>query len=435
MKHFKSIFLFFLCMTYFFCANAQDNAPIKEFNFGGNPDKKSGTVINKAVVYTKAIGYGFDLQSDKNVTFDEKSISAKSPFCFSIKLSEGNYSVEVVLGGSNSGITTVKAESRRLMLREIKTAAKETKTARFVVNVRTAKFDVNNTINLKPAELKGLNWDEKLTLEFLGTAIVQSIKITPISKIKTIYMAGDSTVMEHDLEPWASWTQFFQNYLTTDVVISNYASSGLTLSSFKSEYRLEKILYLMEPGDYLFIEFGHNDEKATGDGKEASGKYTALLKDLITKTRNKGGSPILVTPMQRHYFNPNGTLKPTHGEFPDAMRKVAKEMQVPLIDVTKMTTSLYESWGNELSKKAFVYYPDDTFPGQIRPLADNTHFNSFGANEVAKCIVQNIKNAGFDLAKNIKPTVPHYIFKNPSKPSDWTVPMSTRFDIAKPDGE
>jgi lysophospholipase L1-like esterase len=435
MKDFKSIFLLFLCMTHFFCANAQDNTPIKEFNFGGNADKKSGTVINKAVVYTNAIGYGFDLQSDKNVTFDEKSISAKSPFYFSVKLPEGNYSVEVVLGGNNSGITTVKTESRRMMLREIKTAAKETKTERFVVNVRTAKFDINRTINLKTAELKGLNWDEKLTLEFLGTSIVQSIKIYSISKIKTIYMAGDSTVMEHDLEPWTSWTQFFPNYLKTDVVVANYACSGLTLSSFKSGYRLDKILYLMEPGDYLFIEFGHNDEKATGDGKEASGVYTALLKDFITKVRNKGGSPILVTPTQRRYFNPNGTLKPTHGEFPEAMRKVAKEMQVPLIDVTKMTTSLYESWGNELSKKAFVYYSDDAFPGQIRALADNTHFNSFGANEVARCVVQNIKNSGLDLFKNIKPSVPHYIFKNPSNPSNWTVPMSSRFEITKPDGE
>lgn len=434
MKHFKSIFLF-LCITHFLCANAQENAPIKEFNFGANADKKTGTVINKAVVYTKTAGYGFDLQSDKNVVFDEKSISAKSPFYFSIKLPEGNYSVEIVLGGSNSGITTVKAESRRLMLREIKTAANETKTMRFMVNVRTAKFDINNTITLKPAEIKGLNWDEKLTLEFLGTSIVQSIKVTPVSKITTIYMAGDSTVMEHDLEPWASWPQFFQNYLTTDVVIANYAYSGLTLRSFESTYRLEKILYLMEPGDYLFIEFGHNDEKATGDGKGASGVYTALLKDLIVKTRNKGGSPILVTPIQRRIFNPNGTLKPTHGEFPDAMRKVAQEMQVPLIDVTKMTTSLYQSWGNELSKKAFVHYPANTFPGQISALADNTHFNSFGANEVTRCIVQNIKNAGLDLAKHIKPTVPHYIFKNPSKPSDWTVPMSIRIGIDKPDGE
>ena len=434
MKHFKSIFLF-LCITHFLCANAQENAPIKEFNFGANADKKTGTVINKAVVYTKTAGYGFDLQSDKNVVFDEKSISAKSPFYFSIKLPEGNYSVEIVLGGSNSGITTVKAESRRLMLREIKTAANETKTMRFMVNVRTAKFDINNTITLKPAEIKGLNWDEKLTLEFLGTSIVQSIKVTPVSKIITIYMAGDSTVMEHDLEPWASWPQFFQNYLTTDVVIANYAYSGLTLRSFESTYRLEKILYLMEPGDYLFIEFGHNDEKATGDGKGASGAYTALLKDLIVKTRNKGGSPILVTPIQRRIFNPNGTLKPTHGEFPDAMRKVAQEMQVPLIDVTKMTTSLYQSWGNELSKKAFVHYPANTFPGQISALADNTHFNSFGANEVTRCIVQNIKNAGLDLAKHIKPTVPHYIFKNPSKPSDWTVPMSIRIGIDKPDGE
>ncbi len=78
-------------------------------------------------------------------------------------------------------------------------------------------------------------------------------------------------------------------------------------------------------------------------------------------------------------------MNPTHGEFPDAMRKVAQELQVPLIDVTKMTTTMYESWVDELSKKAFVQYSANTFPGQTKELADNTHFNSFGANEVAKC--------------------------------------------------
>jgi lysophospholipase L1-like esterase len=434
MKHVKSIFLFFLCITHFFSANAQDNPSVKEFNFGGNATKKSGTVIDKAVAYTAALGYGFDLKSDKDVTFDEKSISAKSPFYFSVKLPEGNYSVEVVLGGNNSGITTVNAESRRLMLREIKTAPKETKTTRFIVNVRTARFDVNNTVHLKPGEISGLNWDEKLTLGFLGTSIVQSIKITPVSKIKTLYIAGDSTVTDQDNEPWGSWGQFFPGYLTNDVVVANYACSGLALSSFKSGNRLEKILYLMEPGDYLFIEFGHNDEKAKGEGKGAWGEYTSYLKEFITRTRNKGGIPILLTPTQRRHFNANGTLNPTHGEFPDAMRKVAQEMQVPLIDVTKMTTAMYESWGDELSKKAFVHYPENTFPGQTKALADNTHFNSFGANEVARGIVQSIKNLGLDIAKNVKPTVPHYSPTKPSKPSDWTVPMSNRFEIAKPDG-
>lgn len=434
MKYTKKILLYFLCISVFFNAEAQKKEATVAFNFGENTNKKTGTAIDKAIVYTDAAGYGFDLDSDKNLIFDKKSISAKSPFYFSVKLPEGNYTVEVVLGGNSSGITTVNAESRRLMLREIKTAEKETKTERFVVNVRTAKFGSNNSVRLKPGEINGLNWDDKLTLGFLGTPIIQSIKITPISKIKTLYIAGDSTVTDQDKEPWGSWGQFFPGYLTTDVVVANYACSGLALSSFKSGNRLEKILYLMQAGDYLFIEFGHNDEKAKGEGKGAWGEYTTLMKEYVTRARKKGGIPVLITPTQRRRFNDDGTLQPTHGEFPDAMRKVAQELQVPLIDVTQMTTAMYESWGVEVSKKAFVQYPANTFPGQTKALADNTHFGSFGANEVAKCVLQGIRNLGLDIAKSVKTSFPKYDPKKPSQPDDWTVPMSNRFEITKPDG-
>lgn len=434
MKYTKKLLLSFLGISLFFNTYAQEKSPVKEFNFGEKTNTKSGIAIKKAVVYTDAVGYGFDLKSDKSVAFEKSFITAKSPFYFSVKLPEGNYSVEIVLGGKTSATTTVKAESRRLMLREIETGEKETKTERFVVNVRTAKFGVNNSVGLKDSEVSFLNWDNKLTLEFLGTPVIQSIKITPVSKVKTLYLAGDSTVTDQDLEPWASWGQYFTNYFNPDVVVANYACSGLALSSFKSGNRLEKILYLMQPGDYLFIEFGHNDEKAKGEGKGAWGEYTTLMKEYVTRARKKGGIPVLITPTQRRHFNADGTLLPTHGEFPDAMRKVAQELQVPLIDVTNMTTAMYESWGDELSKKAFVFYPANTFPGQTKELADNTHFGSFGANEVAKCVVQGIRDLGLDIAKNIKTTVPEYDPKKPAQFSDWTLPMSTRFEITKPDG-
>lgn len=432
MKHLKKSFLILLAIGFIFNANAQKKQAGMEFNF--TEKSKSGTTIKKAVEYNESLGYGFDFQSDKNISFDKKGIFATAPFYFSVKLPEGNYNVEVVFGGSVKGITTVNAESRRLMVREIPTAANETKTERFVVNVRTGDFDNGKKIGLKPNEISGLNWDNKLTLEFLGTPTIQSIKITPISKIRTLFIAGDSTVTDQGSEPWGSWGHFFPNYLTTDVSVANYACSGLALSSFKGGRRLDKILYLMQPGDYLFIEFGHNDEKAKGEGKGAWGQYTTLLKEFVSRTREKGGIPVLITPTQRRRFNADGTLQPTHGEFPDAMRKVAEEMKVPLIDVTNMTTAMYESWGDELSKKAFVFYPANTFPNQEKALADNTHFCSFGANEVAKCVVQGIRDLKLDIAKNIKSTVPKYDPKKPSRATEWTVPQSLRIEVTKPDG-
>ena len=434
MKYTKKLLLSFLSISLFMNAFAQKKEFVREFNFGKKQKSNSGIAINKTIEYSDKLGYGFDLDSYKNVAFDKKSISVKNPFYFSVKLPEGNYSIEVVLGGKDSAITTVNAESRRLMLREVQTAEKETKTERFIVNVRTAKFGDNNSIRLKPGEISGLNWDDKLTIEFLGTAIIQSLKITAVSNIKTLFIAGDSTVTDQDLEPWASWGQFFPNYLTTDVVVANYACSGLALSSFKSGNRLEKILHLMQPGDYLFIEFGHNDEKAKGEGRGAWGEYTTLLKEYVSRTREKSGIPVLITPTQRRRFDDKGTLIPTHGDFPDAMRKVAQELQVPLIDITNMTTAMYESWGDELSKKAFVFYPAHTFPGQTKELADNTHFGSFGANEIAKCVVQGIRDLSLDIAKSVKTTVPNYDPKKPDQPSNWTLPKNVRFETTKPDG-
>lgn len=434
MKYLKSVLVSFFCSTLFFNAQAQQKASETTFYFGKNANASSGIVLNKTMIYNDAIGYGFDFQTEKNVVFDKKSITAKGSIYFSVKLPEGNYSVEVVLGGNKEAITTVKAESRRLMLKEIKTAEKETVTQSFVVNVRTPKIDDTKSINIKPSEASYLNWDDKLTLEFLGTPSIQSIKITPVSKIKTLFLAGDSTVTDQNREPWASWGQFFTNYFSTDVVIANYASSGLALNSFKSQNRLEKILHLMQPDDYVFIEFGHNDEKAKGEGEGAWGRYTTLLKEYVAKTREKGGIPVLLTPTQRRQFNEDGTLKPTHGEYPNAVRKVAKELQVPLIDITEMTTVMYESWGVKPSKKAFVHYPANTFPGQKKTLADNTHFSSFGANEVAKCVIQEIKNLNLDIAKYINPKSFNYNPKNPDKSTDWTVPISAIFENAKPEG-
>jgi len=236
------------------------------------------------------------------------------------------------------------------------------------------------------------------------------------------------------VEPWASWGQFITNYFDNTVVIANYAVSGSALSSFKGGNRLKKILSLIKKGDYLFVEFAHNDEKIKGEGNAAWGSYSTLLAEFVQSARDKGAIAVLVTPTQRRAFNENGTLKETHGDFPAAMRTVAQKNTVPLIDVTKMTTELYEAWGDEPSRKAFVQYPANTFPGQVKALEDNTHFNSFGANEIALCVVKGICELDIPLKKQIKKEVPNYNPKKPNYFSNWTLPMSERFETTKPDG-
>ena len=405
------------------------------FYFGTNKKTSKGTRIDSPLIYNATSGFGFDFDTAQNVQIKNSSFVTQKSAYFSVKLPEGNYKIKVTMGSAEKETNvTIKAESRRLMLDQIAIKKGENVTKIFNVNVRTPKIDNTTSISLKDRELGDLNWDNKLTLEFLGSVAIQKIEIIPVTNLTNVFLAGDSTVTDQDIEPWASWGQFITQYFNDEIVVANYAVSGSALNSFKASGRLKKILSLIKPGDYLIIEFGHNDEKIKGEGNGAFGLYSNLLTEYIQSAREKGAIPILSTPTQRRAFNADGTLKPTHGDFPDAMRAVAKKTNTPLIDCTELTTQLYESWGDAISRKAFVQYPANTFPGQEKALEDNTHFNSFGANEVALCVIKGIRDLDIPLKNFIAKQTPNYNPRTPNSFSKWTLPMSPRFEITKPDG-
>lgn len=408
----------------------------KVFYFGKQVKKSKGAIIvSKSLPFDSVVGYGFDFSTETNVTLNKNSFATEAPTYFSVQLSEGNYQVSVTFGSTTKNTnTTIKAESRRLMLDQQLLKKGEIATKTFNINIRFPKIDANSQIQLKERDFGQLNWDEKLTLEFLGSVEIKSISITPITDVTTVYLAGDSTVTDQDLEPWASWGQYITNYFDENVVVANYAASGLTLRSFKAGLRLKKIISVIKPGDYLIVEFAHNDEKEKGEGIGPWDSYSASIREYVQAARDKGAFPVLITPVQRRAFNTDGTLKPTHGDYPDAMRKVAQEMNVPLVDITKLTTTLYESWGDEPSRKAFVQYPANTFPGQKEKLEDNTHFNSFGANEIALCVIKGLRDLNSPLAQYFLKEVPQYNPNQPNAFAKWTLPMSKRFEIVKPDG-
>lgn len=411
------------------------NAVSQLYYFGTDVRTQKGTAISNPLCYNNANGYGFDFHTASNVRINSNCFSVNKTAYFSAAVPEGNYQVEVTIGSlSKNSNVTIKAESRRLMLNEFTLKKGKTVTKTFNVNVHKTKIDDASNVALKDRDKGILNWDDKLTLEFLGDVSIQSIKITAVDNLTTVYLAGDSTVTDQDLEPWGSWGQFITNYFDDTVVVANYAYSGSSLSSFKASNRLKKILSLIKEGDYLFIEFGHNDEKIKSPGNGPWESYSNLLTEFVQSAKDKGAIPILVTPTQRRFFNEDGTLKETHGEFPDAMRAVAKKTNTPLIDITKITTELYQAWGDETSRKAFVQYPANTFPGQEKALDDNTHFNSFGANEIALCILNGIRELALPLQNQILKKAPAYNPKKPNTISSWTLPMSDRFEIVKPDG-
>lgn len=431
----KSIITFALLFLFSIGVFSQENY---QFSFGERYSDEA-VLINDAVHYTNSAGYGFDFNNKELVRLVNAPVgycTADQPFYFSVLLHEDTYQVEITFGHpTHNSKTTVKAEARRLMLFNEAVSKGKTKTVVFNVNVRTPKIDEVQSIKIKPREANYMNWDNRLTLEFSGENVaVRHIKITPVYNYTTVYLAGNSTVTDQDHEPWASWGQMITRYFDTNIAVANYAESGVSLQSFKNAGRLDKILSLIQPGDYLFIEFGHNDQKQKGEGIGPWLSFTALLHEYVTKAREKQAIPVLVTPAQRRSFNSEGKIIDTHGEYPDAMRKAAQELDVPLIDLHQMTRTLYESWGVVASKNAFVHYPANTFPGQNKPLEDNTHFNAFGAHEIALCILQGLIDHQIDISKHIINFNPPYSPEQPNSFNDWDLIMSPRFISEKPDG-
>jgi lysophospholipase L1-like esterase len=311
------------------------------------------------------------------------------------------------------------------MLEKITTAPNASLTRTIEVNVRVPQIagDPNNIVKLKPREQGILNWDNKLTLEFNGdNPSVRSISIAPFSKAipePTIYLAGDSTVVDQYYEPWAAWGQMLPRFFTPGVVIANHAESGETTRSFVSENRLAKIMSLIQPGDYLFIQFAHNDQKPNAVPLD---DYKKLLAHYITQTRARQAIPVLVTSMNRRTFDADGKITNSLAGYPDAMREVAAAQHVALIDLNSMSKTLFEALGPEASMEAFMHYPANAYPNQTEAINDDTHFNSYGAYELARCVVHGIREANLPIAKFLAPDVPDFDPAHPDSYTDFHLP-------------
>ena len=361
---------------------------------------------------------------------------SNEPFFFSVDVPDGNYLVTVTLGNARkAGSTTVRAESRRLFLENIPTRKGEFLTYRFTVNKRNTVIADGEKVQIKEREKNKLNWDDKLTFEFNGDApCLASLKIEPINDVVTVFLAGNSTVVDQDNEPWASWGQMIPRFFDEHVCFANYAESGERADTFIKAGRLKKALTQMKEGDYMFIEFGHNDQKLKGPGKGAYYSFASNLKYFVDVVRAKGGIPVFVTPTQRRSFDNSGKIQETHEDYPDAMRWVAQREGVLVIELHDMTRVFYEAMGVEPSKKAFVHYPAGTYPNQTKALADNTHFNPYGAYEIAKCVIEGIKQLNLPWVKYLRDDYHPFNPAAPDRVDTFKWNDSPFTEVEKPDG-
>ncbi|WP_169449465.1 glycosyl hydrolase 115 family protein [Marinimicrobium agarilyticum] len=413
-------------------------------DFGSGAVADGYTGVGSETRYSAERGYGWVGTNTPECSKNEVDALrgdvcvANEPFTLAVDVPEGNYNVSVIFGASESASeNTVKVEARRLMLHSVSTEAGKRRSATFTVNRRSPQLEGSARVSLNAREQGPpmiAHWDKHLTIEFLGNpAAVAALHIEPAPAATTVFIAGDSTVTDQRNEPWAGWGQMLPSFFKPGVAIANHAESGRALYSFESEHRLEKILDTMKRGDYLFIQFGHNDQKDKSDGAGPFTTYQENLREYIAAVRNKGGIPVLITPMERRRWS-EGKPGETLTDFAVAMHQVGEEQGVPVIDLHGMSLELYAALGESGSRKAFVHYPANTFPGQDQALKDNTHHSPYGAYELARAVVKGIREKVPGLATHLRENVPPFDPAEPDAPDAVFVPASPVFELEKPEG-
>ena len=394
-------------------AVAASNESLSAFDFTGSKPALGCVAVSSATLYSDSNGFGFE--TGASLVAGSNCIASDKAFLFSVKLPEGNYAVTVSFGDDAAASdNTVKAEMRRLMLENVKTAKGETIKRTFTVNVRTPKIQGGSEVRLKDREKESemINWDNRLTLEFNGSHPgLRALEIVP-TNVPTVFLLGDSTVCDQPREPWNSWGQILPRFFGPGVAVANHAQSGESIKSSLSAKRFEKVFSAMKTNDWLFVQFGHNDmkDKATN----ALAIYKTNLKKLVQQTRERGSTPVLVTSMERK----GGIERDTLAGYPQAVRDVAKEDGVALIDLHAMSKVFYRALGTNLNL-AFQ---------------DGTHHNNYGSYELARCVVEGIRANVPTLAKLLATEVGAFDPTHPDDPDHFSMAVSAAVDDKKPDG-
>ncbi|MDP9173455.1 MAG: rhamnogalacturonan acetylesterase [Planctomycetota bacterium] len=402
-------------------AFADTAGPVKfSFSSAGAPGYVQ---VAPTAQYSDTTGYGFEPGSKVTIVDRGGSEALRSgyvtsdhPFFFSVKVPEGNYRITLTLGDSNGeSVTTVKTELRRLALEQAHTSAGEIISPVITANVRQPRIPGGGAVKLKGRETsknpggEWAEWDDKLTFEFSDKhPALCALSIEKADELPTVYLCGDSTVCDQPSEPFNSWGQMLPRWFKGDVVIANQAESGETLGGFYAEGRIDKIMSTLKKGDYVFVQFGHNDMKAGAN--EPPEKYKAFYARLVGETIAKGATPVILTPVSRKSFNANGQITNSFKEFPDKVRELAKEQDVAFIDLQNISARFYEALGKANITPVFAN------------AREGTHHSDYGSYEIAKCVVQGIIDDKLPLAASVVDDWKPFDPSHPDLLANFTLP-------------
>ncbi|MBD2700068.1 rhamnogalacturonan acetylesterase [Spirosoma sp. BT702] len=219
----------------------------------------------------------------------------------------------------------------------------------------------------------------------------------------TVYLIGDSTMSIKQVKsyPETGWGMPFAYFFDESVTVDNRAQNGRSTRTFIEEKRWQSVVGNLHEGDYVFIQFGHNDEVSTKKSYTNEADFQANLIRFITESRAKKAVPVLITPVARRKFDDAGKIEGTHTVYSELVRTVAKEQTTPLIDLDTQSQQLLQQLGVEPSKFLFLHLAPDEHPNHPQGKEDDTHFSELGARRIAEIVLANIKSLKLDLADRI----------------------------------
>lgn len=222
--------------------------------------------------------------------------------------------------------------------------------------------------------------------------------------LPNVYLIGDSTMAEKkaDKRPETGWGEKLPLFFEAGIKFENHARNGRSTRSFIAEKRWEAVVNKLEKNDYVFIQFGHNDSKEGTDRYASPADFSKNLLRFIKETRLKQAYPLLLTPVVRRRFDENGNFYDTHGAYPDAVRAVAKQYKVPLVDMHQKSEKLLIESGEMASLEFFLWLEKGENPHYPDGVSDNTHFSPTGAKVMAGLVVEGIKEEKLALEKYLK---------------------------------
>jgi len=227
---------------------------------------------------------------------------------------------------------------------------------------------------------------------------------TPLKRKTKVYLIGDSTISIKEVKayPETGWGMPFAYFFDSTIEVDNRAKNGRSTRTFISENLWQPVSDALQEGDYVFIQFGHNDEsKEKADRYTSPEQYKANITRFVNETRAKKAIPVLLTPVSRRKFK-DGKAVETHEVYSALVRGLAKELNTPFIDLDKKSMELYQQLGEEASKLLFLQLEPGEHPNYPDGKVDNTHFNELGARKVAQIVLAEIKRLNIDLANHIR---------------------------------